>query len=263
MLDVLPLGFPSRDNYSSMPWLRQSHKIDPRFSVRRACRALAYRRIRRFDRGMRITKYEHAAVTIDDNSARLVIDPGSPRASLTDFTGVAAVVVTHAHADHCSPSNLQRIAELNPEVPIYAPAGVATTVPGVNVVTVSPGDVVSHGGFTLEFFGGEHAVIHESVPVPANVGVLVNGEFYYPGDSYALPGDHDVVVLAAPIGAPWLKIGEAMDFVLDVAPQYCFGTHDMTLSPVGHAMHHERLGWATQQGGGQYIPLAVGESIDL
>ena len=212
---------------------------------------------------MRITKYEHATVTIDTDESRLVIDPGGFLTSLTDFANIAAVVVTHVHPDHCSPANLQRISELNPEVPIYAPTAVATTVPGVNVIAVSPGDVITHDAFTLEFFGGTHAVIHESIPGTGNVGVLVNDQFYYPGDSYALPGDKDVTVLAAPLGAPWLKIGDAIDFVLDVAPRYCFGTHDMTLSDVGHGMHHARLDWATQQGGGQYLPLAPGEAIDL
>ncbi len=212
---------------------------------------------------MRITKYEHATVMIEEGSSRLVIDPGGFLETLTDFAGITAVVVTHVHPDHCSPANLQGISESNPEVPIYAPAAVATTVPGVNVVPISPGDVFSHGDFTLEFFGGTHAVIHESIPVIGNVGVFVNDAFYYPGDSFALPDDREVTILAAPLGAPWLKVGDAMDFVLDVAPQYCFGTHDMTLSAIGHRMHHDRLAWATQQGGGQYLPLEPGEAIDL
>lgn len=212
---------------------------------------------------MRITKYEHATVTIDEGSSRLVIDPGGFLTSFTDFTNIAAVVVTHVHPDHCSPANLQRISESNPDVPIYGPSAVATTVPGVNVIAVSPGDTITHGDFTLEFFGGTHAVIHESIPTIGNVGALVNDQFYYPGDSYALPGDRDVMVLAAPLGAPWLKIGDAMDFVLDVTPQYCFGTHDMTLSDIGRGMHHDRLDWATQRGGGHYLPLAPAEAIDL
>lgn len=246
-----------------MPWLQQSHKIDPPFPTIRACRPLASRGITRFDRHMRITKFEHATVTISEGSARIVIDPGGFLETLTDCEHITAVVVTHVHADHCSPAHLQRISERNPGVPIFAPASVATTVPGVNVVAVTAGDAITVDGVTLEFFGGTHAIIHESIPVIDNVGVLINDEFYYPGDSYALPGDKPITVLAAPVCAPWLKIGEAMDFVLDVAPQYCFGTHDFALSAVAHDMHHARLAWATEQGGGQYVALAPGESIDL
>ena len=34
---------------------------------------------------------------------------------------------------------------------------------------------------------GEHAVIHSSIPVIDNVGVLVNDTVYYPGDSLFVP----------------------------------------------------------------------------
>jgi hypothetical protein len=69
----------------------------------------------------------------------------------------------------------------------------------------------------MTFHGGRHSVIHSSIPVIDNVGVLVNDAFYYPGDSYAVPEGVDVA--RRPIGAPWLKIGEAIDFVLAVKPR--------------------------------------------
>jgi hypothetical protein len=93
--------------------------------------------------------------------------------------------------------------------------------------------------------------------------VFVNDEFYYPGDSYAVPSDRTVSLLAAPVGAPWLKIGEAMDFVLAVAPRRAFGTHDMTLSVVGRDMGRARLRWATEQGGGEFLALDPGDATDM
>ena len=70
-------------------------------------------------------------------------------------------------------------------------------------------------------------------------------------------------LLAAPVGAPWLKIGEAMDYVLDVAPSRAFPIHDMTLSVAGKELGNARLAWATEQGGGVFQVLAPGEGIDL
>ena len=95
------------------------------------------------------------------------------------------------------------------------------------------------------------------------MGVLVNDDFYYPGDSYAVPKGAKVRLLAAPVGAPWLKIGEAMDFVLAVAPRQAFGTHDMTLSVVGRDMGRARLRWAVEQDGGEFLTLDPGESTNL
>jgi L-ascorbate metabolism protein UlaG (beta-lactamase superfamily) len=146
---------------------------------------------------------------------------------------------------------------------IYGPQGVADAAGGFDVHVVKDGDAVEADPFTLRFFGAKHNVIHSSIPVVDNVGVLIDDELYYPGDSYTVPDGVEVGTLAAPIGAPWLKIGEAMDFVLAVEPKRAFFAHDMTLSVAGKGMHADRLKWATEHNGGTWTPLEVGESLDL
>jgi L-ascorbate metabolism protein UlaG (beta-lactamase superfamily) len=211
---------------------------------------------------VKVTKYEHATLVLSSADQQLVIDPGI---FLTppDFAKTVAVVLTHEHGDHWSEDNLKRVLEVSPDAKIFGPRGVATAASGFDVQVVEEGDTVEVEPFTLRFFGSTHAVIHESVPVPDNVGVLVNDELYYPGDSYTVPEGVEVGTLAAPIGAPWLKIGEAIDFVLAVKPKRAFYTHDMTLSVAGKNGHAERLKWATEQNGGTWLPLEVGESLDL
>lgn len=210
---------------------------------------------------MKVTKYEHSTLVLSLGDESLIIDPGM-FLSAVDFGNVVAVVITHEHGDHWTPDQLGRILEKNPNAVVYGPAGVAAAAEGFDIVIVKEGDEIEAGSFTLTFFGEKHAVIHESIPVPDNVGVLVNGELYYPGDSYTVPGV-EVGTLAAPIGAPWLKIGEAMDFVLAVKPKRALYAHDMTLSAAGKKMHAERLEWATAQNGGEFHPLEVGESLDI
>ena len=212
---------------------------------------------------MRVTKYEHATLRIDQSDQTLVIDPGSFTTPLDDLSGLVGIVLTHEHPDHWTPEHLDRLLRAAPGTPIFAPSGVAAAADGYDITVVSPGDTVTVGDFTLRFFGGTHAVIHSSIPTIDNVGVLVNQELYYPGDSYAVPEGIEVDTLAAPLGAPWLKIGEAMDYVLAVKPRRAFGTHDMTLSVAGKTMHRARLQWATEQGGGEFFVLEPGESLDL
>jgi hypothetical protein len=106
-------------------------------------------------------------------------------------------------------------------------------------------------------------VLHGSIPVVDNVGVLINGSVYYGGDSYTVPGGVEVDVLAAPIGAPWLKISEAMDYVLAVKPRRSFPIHEMTLSKAGKTMSGDRIKWATEQNGGEYFALEPGDSLDV
>lgn len=210
---------------------------------------------------MKVTKYEHATLLLAIGDDTLVVDPGM-FLSAVDFGNVAAVVITHEHGDHWTPDQLGRILEKNPDAVVYGPEGVKTAANGFDVQVVKAGDSIEAGPFTLRFFGETHAVIHESIRVPDNVGVLVNDELYYPGDSYTVP-DVEVGTLATPIGAPWLKIGDAMDFVLAVKPKRAFYAHDMTLSAAGKKMGAERLAWATEQNGGEFTELDVGESLDV
>lgn len=212
---------------------------------------------------MRLTKLEHAALVIEDSGTRLVIDPGKFTTPLTESAGTVAVVITHQHDDHWTPEQLGRIVEANPGVRIFGPAGVAAAASGFPVEAVAAGDEADVGPFRLRFFGGRHAVIHSSIPVVDNLGVLVNDRLYYAGDSFTVPEGVDVDVLAAPAGAPWMKIAEAMDYVMAVAPRRAFPTHEMVLSQVGKALSNARLGWATEQGGGEYVPLEPGDTLDF
>lgn len=212
---------------------------------------------------MRVTKHEHATLRLDESGETLIVDPGSFTAPLDELSNVVALVITHEHPDHWTPDHLDRILASAPGIPMFAPAGVAAAAAGYDITVVAPGDTATAGAFTLRFFGGDHAVIHESLPMVQNVGVLINNELYYPGDSYAVPEGVDVDALAAPLGGPWLKVGEAMDFVLAVKPRRAFGVHDMTLSDAGRNMHRQRLQWATEQDGGKFFELDPGDSLDL
>ena len=142
---------------------------------------------------MRVTKFEHAALTLTDQGKKLVIDPGSFTLPLADLADVVAVVITHEHPDHWTPDHLDRILEYAPDVPIYGPEGVAAAAAGYHVTVVHPGDTVTvdalHAGSSS---AASTTSSTRSIPVVDNVGVLVNGDFYYPGDSYAVPEGADV-----------------------------------------------------------------------
>lgn len=213
---------------------------------------------------MRITKLEHAAFILEKDGKKLVIDPGNFARPLPDPGNVAAVVITHEHADHWDAPHLEAIIAANPGVPIYGPQGVKDAATDFPVIAVAPGDTITAGPFALEFFGGKHAVIHSSLPVVDNVGVPIDGgAVYYPGDAFTVPDGIEVDVLAAPSSAPWLKVGDAMDFVLAVKPRRAFPTHEAINSDAGKAMAKARIEWAAQQNGGALLDLVAGESVEL
>ncbi|CAN5217668.1 MBL fold metallo-hydrolase [soil metagenome] len=211
---------------------------------------------------MKLTKFEHSCLVIELEKSKLVIDPGSFTIPLVDYTGIVAVVITHEHADHWTPEHLERILRDSPNARLFAPEGVATAAADFAVTVVHDGDVVVAEPFTLAFYGGQHAVIHSSIPVIDNLGVMINDTVFYPGDSFTVP-PVPVDVLATPVGAPWLKISEVMDYVTAVAPKRSFPVHEMVLSVAGKAMGNDRIGAMTTAAGGTPFVLEPGESIDL
>lgn len=218
---------------------------------------------------MRITKYEHACLVVEEAGATLVIDPGSFTRQLDGVSGVdssvVGVVITHEHADHWTPEQLRAILAVSPDAVVFSTeatrAGAAEA--GIEVDVVGPGDSRTVEPFTLRFFGGRHAIIHSSIPQIDNVGVLVNDALYYPGDSFAVPEGVPVRVLASPCSGPWMKVAETMDHVLAIAPDHVFPTHERINSDAGMALAHARLGWAAAQHGGEYHPLSAGDSLEI
>lgn len=215
---------------------------------------------------MKITKHEHACLELLDGGQRILVDPGVYTAPMGDVRDVLAVVITHNHDDHCFEAQLAAIHATNPDVHVYGTDEVCrrleASLPALPTTAVHHGDFYAVGDFKLEFFGDMHQEIHRSIPLIQNCGVMVNDKLYYPGDSYTQP-DRDVELLACPASAPWLKIGDVMDFIAAVKPRRSFATHNIHLSEQGHAMNNGRIQLVTEQGGGTFEFLQVGDSTEV
>ena len=211
---------------------------------------------------MRITKYEHACFMASIGDKKLIVDPGSFTVPLPDMNNVIAVVITHEHADHWTPEHLERIKQNSPDVKFFGPAGVVAAAADFEITTVKDGDTIELEPFTLKFIGEKHAQIHSSIPIVDNVGILINDSVFYPGDSFTL-GPVGVALLAVPASAPWLKIGEVMDYLAEAKPKKSFATHDMINSVVGNQMASGRIAAVTEQGGGEFVALAPGDSVEI
>ncbi len=209
---------------------------------------------------MEVTKLEHACQVLREGDARLVLDPGGFTRPV-DATGVVAVVVTHEHPDHVTPDQVRRILDANPDAVVIGPEGVRAALAEADIAVdvVTDGDHRTVGPFSLDFHGTRHQLIHSSVPIVDNTGVLVDGRLFHPGDSYTDPGV-PVELLAAPVGAPWLKVAEMMDYVAALAPTRAFPIHEATLSEVGYQAHTARRREAVEPNG-TLVVLRPGESL--
>jgi L-ascorbate metabolism protein UlaG (beta-lactamase superfamily) len=213
---------------------------------------------------VQLTKFSHSCARLDDGDRALVLDPGTFSEVEEALDGAAGVLITHEHPDHLDADRLRAAAARDPRLQIWAPASVTATLGdlGEQVVAVSPGESLSAAGFSVATFGGQHALIHASVPVIANVGYLIEGRVYHPGDSLIVP-PAPVSVLLAPIHAPWSKTAEVIDFVVSVRAPQVHQIHDGLLNDAGLGFveaHVTRIG---AEHASAYRHLRLRESVDV
>lgn len=184
---------------------------------------------------MELTKHAHACVTLAKDGARIVIDPGSFTPDAADAVAAAeAVLITHEHFDHFDEELIGRALEARPELRVFGPESVVgrwSGRPG-QVRAVAAGDRMDVAGFDVAVFGELHASIHRDIPRVANVGYLVDSDLYHPGDAYHAP-DAAVSTLLLPTSGPWTNLGQAADYVREVAPQRAIQIHEIMLSETG------------------------------
>jgi L-ascorbate metabolism protein UlaG (beta-lactamase superfamily) len=209
---------------------------------------------------MRITKHSHACVRLDDAGRSLLIDPGI-WASPEVYEDVDDVLVTHEHMDHLDVEALTALAARRSSLRVHAPAPVTEMLAALGdaVITVVPGDAVVAGGFEVQVVGGRHADIYDSLPGCVNVGFVVDGSVYHPGDALVVP-DQQVTTLLLPVSGPWLKLAEAIDFARAVSPVRAYAIHDALLSPEGAAIVDR---WIAMKSGTDYARLETGAGADV
>ena len=177
---------------------------------------------------MRITRYGHSCLLVEEGDARVLLDPGVFSAGFEGLRGLTAVLVTHQHADHLDPGRLRELLAQNPDATLHVDEGTDASLADLPHAVVRSGDVLDVG-VRVDVLGSEHAVIHEDIPRIPNVGYLVAGRFFTPGDALTVP-EADVEVLGLPTAAPWLKLSEAVGLFRAVAPRLAFPVHDAVLA---------------------------------
>ncbi|MGW1030503.1 MBL fold metallo-hydrolase [Streptomyces sp. NPDC002577] len=184
---------------------------------------------------MQLIKHAHACVSLVKDGGRIVIDPGTFTPDAKEAVAAAeAVLITHEHFDHFDEDLIAQALDARPDLRVYGPAGVVErwSARRGQVTAVAAGDSVTVAGFDVAVFGDLHAAIHRDIPRVSNVGYLVEDRLYHPGDAYHVPPT-PVGTLLLPTSGPWTKLGEAADYVREVAPKRLIQIHEIMLSQTG------------------------------
>ncbi|MFC8303099.1 MBL fold metallo-hydrolase [Specibacter sp. NPDC057265] len=221
---------------------------------------------------MLLTKFTHSCVRLERDGRTLVLDPGVLSESAQALTGADAVLITHEHADHFDADALVQALSASPALTIHAPHKVAAELRGQapgqaeRIHDTAPGTGFEAAGFSVRCFGGQHALIHASVPVVPNVGYLIedaDGAVYHPGDSLIVPHGVAVHTLLVPVQAPWSKVAEVVDFVVSVRAPRAFQIHDGLLNEQGLEFTESHIARIGAQHGVVFEHLAPGRTVEL
>lgn len=180
---------------------------------------------------MKITKLGHCALVLEDKGVKILIDPGMFTVEAQGKqTGLAAILITHEHADHLHVESVAALLQSNPGIRVISNSAVAKILKEKDIVceVIGGGQSGTVNGLAIEGFGHKHSEIFGNFPDVENTGYFVAEKFYFPGDSFYNPGK-PVDVLALPIAGPWMRLKEAIEYAMTIKPRTSFPVHDGVL----------------------------------
>jgi len=180
---------------------------------------------------MKIYKYFHSCLLLDDGRTRILFDPGNlsfigGRLKPKIFKKIDAIFITHSHPDHADIGALKTIISIN-NPRIISNLGVKEILSKEDISC----EIIEDDGFKVgNFLVKPVAATHEEnlLKKPSNnIAYVVDDIFLNPGDSL----DENLYsvkpkVLALPIFGSWGKSAEFGEFAKNVKPEVVIPIHD-------------------------------------
>lgn len=182
---------------------------------------------------MKVTKYIHSCLLIEEGSDKILFDPG--KFSFTEdlvrpgeFYDLSAIILTHYHPDHIDEDALKTIIGNNPEAEILANKEIHGKLAGNDIkARVFETGSIAFGGSSIDALDAPHEKLLAD-SIPQNTAYIVNGMLVHPGDSLSdnLVTRKGTRLLALPLMAPWATELQIFDFAVRMAPEVVIPIHD-------------------------------------
>ena len=176
---------------------------------------------------MKITKLGHCCLIVEEKGVRFMTDPGAYSTLQDEARNIDFIFITHEHPDHLHIESLKTVLKNNPKANIVSNNSVGKILEkeGIPYQLLEHGAIGEFSGICVEGFGEQHAVIYQEFGQVQNTGYFFQNRLFYPGDAFYNP-HRPVEILALPVGGPWLKISDAIEYALTLKPKVCFPVHD-------------------------------------
>tara|TARA_Y100000034_G_scaffold8527_1_gene9265 strand:+ start:172 stop:819 length:648 start_codon:yes stop_codon:yes gene_type:complete len=214
---------------------------------------------------MKVKKFGHCCLLIEDNGVKILTDPGGYTdldVVIKEALDLDAILITHEHADHIHISSLKKILESNPETRVITNKSVSKLLEAEEIKheVMENNTNLNIKEILIEAIEGKHETIYADFGDVQNTGFFINNKLFYPGDSFHNP-EKEVDILALPVAGPWCKISDAVDYALKVKPKKAFPVHDGMLSIKGgnHAIPSKFL----SENGIDFVIINEGDTYEF
>lgn len=208
---------------------------------------------------MRLTKYLHSCLLIEEQGKTILIDPGEYTYTekvlpLEKLDRLDAIFITHEHADHCSIPFLKELLTKFPTVEV---------VTNVDLVTKLRAEDIS-ATVELPDFATAETIPHEDVVIavpPENQQFTFFAKLTHPGDSHHIKNTAEI--LALPIQAPWGSFANALKLAESLSPKYVIPIHDWHWKDQVRKGLYQRAADYLQESNIIFKGLEAGETVEL
>lgn len=210
---------------------------------------------------MKITRYVHSCLVVEDQGRTAVFDPGvfSVGSGLLEsgkLTKLDDIIITHEHPDHLHVPLLQALVKQFPAARIFTNDSMAVKLQVLGYPNVS---TQSQAG--VDLFPAAHEPNEPMGVTPANVGVHYLSRLTNPGDSHHIAESKEI--LALPITAPWGTLMRAVAMALELKPKFILPVHDWHWNIAARQQTYERCEAFFGGLGIKFIKLVDGETVEL
>lgn len=164
---------------------------------------------------------------IEGEDVTVYIDP----VMIDDGEVADYILITHAHADHFSLEDIDRLSDEN--TIIYGPKRLDRKLKGYQFIQVSPGDMIQHDAMAIQAVHAYSTGFPSHPKSAGNVGYILTLEhqrIYHTGDTHVVAemlDVEDIDVILLPIDGGNLTMGtqDAADYVNKLSPRIAIPCH--------------------------------------
>jgi len=212
---------------------------------------------------MKLTKYVHACVLVEDDQLTTLFDPGqfSLESGLFDVNKLEKldfVVITHEHFDHFYEPFVQVLVQKFPDVQFLSTPEVVRKLLNLGIT-----NALNDSNDFVKLSPLNHDSMEPLNPGPMcqNVAVNYKEKISHPGDSHHLADSKEVLFL--PLAGPWGSTIEAVRMAVKLRPKVIVPIHDWMWNDKWRNTMYDRMEVFFAEQDIRFVKTTDGESFQV